>query len=75
MQLTKQQKEILTAFKEQAVFKILMDIHDDMMRKQVVAMQSLDLDKDEDRKQAKNWQIYAKARLDFFSNTISHINS
>lgn len=75
MELTKGQKELLTSFREHPVFKLLMDIHDDMMRKQVIAMQSLDLDKEEDRKQAMRWQIYAKARLDFFSDTLSHINS
>jgi len=73
MILTKEQKEDLKQLKKMPWFKVLELIEKEANDELFWRLATFDIDDEKDRNTIKQWQIYQRARTDFFNNTESYL--
>lgn len=73
MELTTQEKQLLKEMRETQGYRILKRIEKEEEDVLFRRLATFDIDNERDREEIKKWQIYQRARNDFFQNTEHHL--
>jgi len=68
MKLTNTEKDDLDSLKNHPWYKVLQTIEKEANDELFLRLSTFDIDNEKDRLEIKKWQIYQRARNDFFNN-------